>query len=330
MDRIAPEHIRRVEPPVEFGGLKGFIATVEKPSDLNIFGMDARIGVDLFVNGRLRERNIMSHRPSSRYIEQYAYGQVHFDELDPGCEKEPFTSSRESVVEGNDLFESLLNYLLDIFRNPIVPDWDEGRDLLKKNRLQKKDQGVNSPDAESASEETEKFVRARTKKLCPNADVLKRQSTFDNLLAKAEVGIADSVVDYHMIYILENLMREFISEYDMPLTSSARNRVKQFVKQACNDFEKSDLETECRRRTSETAYLGLSDLVNIIEDKKDRKIRSEELQAQKDAIVYLRNIVMHTSQLNDYGRQKLEAYVDILKSMLQAIAVSQDQISGLD
>ncbi len=47
-------------------GVAGFIASVEKPRDLKIMTTDERVGIDLFVNGRLRERDILKHIPTAR------------------------------------------------------------------------------------------------------------------------------------------------------------------------------------------------------------------------------------------------------------------------
>ncbi|GAG69954.1 unnamed protein product, partial [marine sediment metagenome] len=64
--------------------IDGFIATVEKPRYLKITGTEEKAGIDLFVNGRLRERNILKHMPdfSTRHVASYLYGQIHFNELD--------------------------------------------------------------------------------------------------------------------------------------------------------------------------------------------------------------------------------------------------------
>lgn len=74
----------------------GYLATVEKPSNLKVRGTagDERATVDLFVNGRLREKNLIRHFPTQRIAESYLYGQIHFDEMD-GDGDTPFTSSRE-------------------------------------------------------------------------------------------------------------------------------------------------------------------------------------------------------------------------------------------
>ena len=39
----------------------GFIASVEKPSQLKVKDIDKSISIDLFVNGRLRETDILKH-----------------------------------------------------------------------------------------------------------------------------------------------------------------------------------------------------------------------------------------------------------------------------
>jgi hypothetical protein len=36
-------------------------------------GTGERVNIDLFVNGRLRERNILRHIPMSRIVENYLY-----------------------------------------------------------------------------------------------------------------------------------------------------------------------------------------------------------------------------------------------------------------
>lgn len=60
------------------GNVKGFIASVEKPRNLKIITTDEKVTVDLFVNGRLREREILKHIPTDRVAVSYLYGQIHF------------------------------------------------------------------------------------------------------------------------------------------------------------------------------------------------------------------------------------------------------------
>ncbi|NNE54887.1 MAG: DNA mismatch repair protein, partial [Flavobacteriales bacterium] len=67
--------------------LNGFIASVRKPRDLTIMGMGERVTVDLYVNGRVRERDIIKHIPTSRVTENYLYGQIHYNDMDDDVDR---------------------------------------------------------------------------------------------------------------------------------------------------------------------------------------------------------------------------------------------------
>lgn len=86
--------------------IKGFIASVEKPSMLKIRGSEEKVSIDLYVNGRLREKDVLKHIPTARIVESYLYGQIHYNELDD--DKDRFTSSREGVVSDDPKFLTLL------------------------------------------------------------------------------------------------------------------------------------------------------------------------------------------------------------------------------
>ena len=109
--------------------IKGFIASVEKPSYLKVTSTEEKIGVDLFVNGRLREKDILKHIPTTRIVESYLYGQIHYDELDE-LSKDRFTSSREGIVADDEKFKEFLDSIKDILTQ-ILNDWDKWRDTLE-------------------------------------------------------------------------------------------------------------------------------------------------------------------------------------------------------
>ena len=111
--------------------IRGFIASVEKPRNLKITGTEERATIDLFVNGRLREKNILRHIPTQRIVESYIYGQIHFDSMDT-LGNDPFTSSREGVIFSDDNFQSLLDYLKRHALPQIFDKWDEQR--LKRGK----------------------------------------------------------------------------------------------------------------------------------------------------------------------------------------------------
>ncbi|MCL2078530.1 MAG: hypothetical protein FWH17_01660 [Oscillospiraceae bacterium] len=54
--------------------ISGFIATTKVPSDLRIRGTNEKVSLDLFVNGRIREKDVLKHIQTARIVESYTYG----------------------------------------------------------------------------------------------------------------------------------------------------------------------------------------------------------------------------------------------------------------
>jgi len=109
---------------LEIAGVTGFIASVEKPRDLNIMDTKERVGIDLFVNGRLRELNIIKHIPTARVAESYLYGQIHFDSLDDAVDR--FTTDREGIVADDPKFTKFLQTFRETLLK-VIEDWDKWR-----------------------------------------------------------------------------------------------------------------------------------------------------------------------------------------------------------
>ena len=103
----------------------GFIASVEKPRNLKVISTEERVSIDLFANGRLREKDILKYIPSARIVENYVYGQIHYNELDD--EKDRFSSSREGIVVDDPKFIKLLESIKGKVLNEIINDWDKWR-----------------------------------------------------------------------------------------------------------------------------------------------------------------------------------------------------------
>jgi len=76
--------------------IKGFIASVEKPRDLKVITTEEKTGVDLFVTGRLRERDILKHIPTARIAESYLYGQKRM--TDQPCLRSFLVTRRSRVL----------------------------------------------------------------------------------------------------------------------------------------------------------------------------------------------------------------------------------------
>jgi hypothetical protein len=121
-EKFTPKEVGQIT--VDYN-ITGFIASVDKPRDLQIISTDERIGVDLFVNGRLRERNILKQIPTSRIVENYLYGQIHFNELDD--DEDRFTTAREGIVADDPKYEQLLETIKSSVVNKVIEEWDKWR-----------------------------------------------------------------------------------------------------------------------------------------------------------------------------------------------------------
>ncbi len=137
-------------------GVNGFIASTEKPSELTIRTMDEKVGVDLFVNGRLREKNILSHTPdfATRHIASYLYGQIHFDLLDDGTLTDRMTTSREGIKEGDEEYAKLIKEFKDNIFEQISKEWNEWRNEIKVIKPDITDTSLSTFSAFTKSKQT--------------------------------------------------------------------------------------------------------------------------------------------------------------------------------
>ncbi len=191
--------------------IRGFIASVKEPKNLNILGLGEKTGVDVFVNGRLREKNILKHMPNygARHIAQYLYGQIHLDILDNGDPKDidRFTSSREGIKPEDKLYKELLETITNDIFNNISRQWDIWR------RKQKQD-GDPDNDENIAKYERrlEESKNARVKDFEYRIDASKK------LDDKAKITLKETLRNlshsntkvYQDLFILENIFREFL------------------------------------------------------------------------------------------------------------------------
>jgi hypothetical protein len=291
-------------------GVRGFIATVEKPRNLKITGTDERATLDLFVNGRLREKNILRHIPSQRIIESYLYGQIHFDKMDKKG-SDPFTSSREGIVEGDRNFAALLKYLKEKALPKIFDTWDDLRlkrgeegdeENSRKSKKQRKARdlytiasGEYSPDPSS-----------------PRRDVV--DGWLDQLRDDAEFNIA-SYVD---CFLSENLARRYIAERKLALVQGVKSEADQWRAAESQKKKKANLSYGIRKSDNDIDYLGMDALAVTVEGK---KVSAGEQSLTIDAIEYapVRNVVGHTGLLTDNGKRLLRLKYENIKARIKTL-----------
>lgn len=308
------------------GNVKGFVASVNKPSDLKITTTDERASVDLFVNGRLRERDILKHIPTARVAENYFYGQIHFDDLDD--DKDRFTSSREGIIADDPKYKEFLEALRKKILE-IVADWDN---LRRKHRKDGDPENENMPSKERKAEELYNAVSGEYDLPEGSENRQKVDGWVNDLRDDAKYNLTS----YAECFVSENLLRRHIGENGSTPTSctnadqSGKTCIDRYNPQAGNTSfceyckgergkesllkQKEEAGTNIPIRSAENdllMYLDYMDLAKII----DNTVLREEDKPYKP----LRNSVMHTSRLTQEAKTKLTSVFDNIVATVKRI-----------
>ena len=296
--------------------IRGFVASVEKPRNLKITDTDERATIDLFVNGRLREKNILRHVPTQRLIENYIYGQIHFDLMDAGAKSDPFTSSREGVIEGDEKFQKLLSYLKETALPQIMDDWDKFRlnrgesgddENKRKSKRQRRAQELYS----AVREEYEPDAKSETK------DIV--ETWLDNLRTDAEFNIA-SYVD---CFLAENLVRKYIKEFGIKLTTEAPEKIKQWRAGEEVNKGKANISFQIRKKDEDgLSYLEM-DLLALSAEGTKTVNKTQSLWADAMAYKPVRNVVGHTGLLTGNAKNHLSLTFENIKARVKALISSK-------
>ena len=286
--------------------LTGFIASVIKPRSLKIAGTEEKVGIDLFVNGRLREKNILKHMPdfSTRYVASYLYGQIHFDELD-GDTKDRFTTSRESIRSGDSKFESLIKVLKEKILPQISDEWDSFR-------LSRGEDGDDENKRKS-----KKARRARSLLHLSSSDYTDTESIeIDNWVKELQPDAEYNIPAYVDCFISENLARKLIEKNDLPIVSQ-RSVYEKWRRIESEGKVNGNLSIDIRRNNSDLFYLSMEPLVKIIESPSDG--RRNDLLADEKQYTPIRNGVMHTALLTEEAKRRLTTVYDNIKGRLRIL-----------
>ncbi|MBE3138590.1 MAG: ATP-binding protein [Actinobacteria bacterium] len=299
---------------IEEINIKGFIASVEKPRDLKITTTDERVGVDLFVNGRLRERNILKYIPTARVVENYLYGQIHFNDLDD--EKDRFTSSRESIVADDPKYKKLLESLRDKIINTILKDWDVWR---IKHR---KDGDPENTSISTKERKAKELYNAISEEYTLPKDSENRKKVNDWVTDLGE-DAKFNIPSYAECFISENLIRKYIQDKKVPLSKEAKIEISKWQKKEMDNKSMGNISIEIRKQYSDLSYMTMDDLANLI----DKKDPLKEACLARDAKEYkpIRDGLAHTALLTDSAKQKLTAVYENIKGRIKTLLSNKDK-----
>lgn len=295
--------------------VNGFIASVEKPRYLNILGTGEKVGVDLFVNGRLRERDILKHIQSARVPESYLYGQIHYNDLD-GDEVDRFTSSREGIVSDDALFLELLENIKSVVKS-IIDQWDEWRIEIKQDG---DDDNPRFSQKVRASKKLYNEIASEYKPALPNnSEPTARVQKWINEL---EEDATFNLQSYTECFISENLVRKLIKHKSIALDGSSKikkgalREIRKWRQRENEDKRNGNIAIDIRSENDDLFYLDLAHLATLADPPRSGDGYPDYLANDEKAFTPIRNAVMHTSRLTQKAKDKLTTvYYNIEKKI---------------
>ncbi len=289
--------------------IKGYIATVKKPSQLKIRGTQEKVTIDLFVNGRLREKDILRHFPTSRIVENYVYGQIHFDQLDSGNSKDIFTSSREGVISDDPTFNEMLKEVERFFVR-IIDEWDD---------LRRKYGNDGDPDNKKISKKTRKaqeLFNATLNDMQESETFIKKGSIVDEWVKVLSLESQFNIPSYAECFISENLLRQFVKHTNMQLTPEALKEATKWKEKEYNNKNAANISYDIRQNSDDLYYLDMSYLSNLIDKVPGNSNKIAGLS--RSAYVYkpVRDAVGHTSIITDTAKDQLRIEYENIKARI--------------
>jgi Histidine kinase-, DNA gyrase B-, and HSP90-like ATPase len=288
----------------------GYIASVARPRDLKISGTEERATIDLFVNGRLREKDIIQHIPTQRLVESYIYGQVHFDIMDDAAD-DPFTSSREGVIEDNKDFQALLDYLKRELLPRVFEDWD-------RLRLERDSEGDDENARLSKKARKARSLYAAAKEeYSPNADAEEKDEV-EKWLKQLAPDAEFNVSAYVDCFLAENLIRKYIDFSGNPILETSAKESQVWKDRETDRMGEANISFQIRKKSDSTSYLGINYLAECAEG---QKVQAKVPSLIKDAVFYtpVRNVVGHTGLLTDLGKRHLSTTYENIKARIKVL-----------
>lgn len=284
--------------------IKGFVASVEKPSDLKIKGTEEKISIDLYVNGRLREKDILRHIPTARIVESYLYGQIHFDELDD--ETDRFTSSREGVVPDDPKFKKLLEEL-DAILKKIINDWDIWRTEINQEG------DSENPRMTKKQRKSKELFNAVVEDYKPSKDNSKSRKKVDGWIKNISEDAEFNLSSYGECFVSENLLRMYIVDKRIPIPESTQKDISRFKESADCAKQKANINFDIREDDSDLSYLDMGVLARLADNGDDM---AKKATLRRDAIEYkpIRDALAHTSRLTNIAKTRLNITYENIKA----------------
>jgi len=303
------KHIKQYKKVSSTISISGFIASVKKPSNLKIRQTNETVKVDLYVNGRLREKDLLKHIPSTRIVENYLYGQIHYNSLDG--EKDRFTTSREGVISDDALFQSFLDELKSNILKTVIDDWDKWRIELNQDG-----------DSENTTRVTKKERRSKelfntvVDDFVPPKGSTNR-STVDGWVKSLGDDAQFNLSAYAECFVAENLLRKFITHKKIDF-SKLDSSIIDYKKREANARNIGNVSIDIRQNNDDLFYLSMDELA-ITADRPTDKLKEAALIRDAKTYKPIRDAMAHTSILTFHAKQSLNSTYENIKARIKKL-----------
>jgi hypothetical protein len=287
--------------------IRGFIASVVKPSQLKIRTTEEKVSVDLLVNGRLREKDILKHIPTTRVVESYLYGQIHFDDLDDKTDR--FSTSREGIVADDPKYKEFLEDLKRIIAG-VMEDWDRFRNKINQD---------GDPDNPRISRKERKarelFNVVSDEYSLPKKSENKEKA--DQWVNELADDAQFNFTSYAECFISENLIRKYIEDKGIALSPEATREIAERKNNESANKNAGNISIDLRRSSSDLSYLSMDHLANLV-DKED-PIKKASLSRDAKEYKPIRDALAHTALLTDMAKNKLTTVYENIKGRVRTL-----------
>lgn len=323
INNIQDPYIQRLQKrfrPKEVGqitvddNITGFIASVDKPRDLRIISTDERIGVDLFVNGRLRETDILKQIPTSRIVENYLYGQIHFDELDD--DEDRFTTAREGIVPNDRKYAQLLATMKGSVINRVIEDWDKWRvnHRMDGDSENKRMKGKERKSRELFNVVAEEYTAPPAETGIIPPDGMDYRERVENWVNELGEDAQFNFGSYAECFISENLVRKLIIENSNDI-STLQDHIDNLKQTESRNKAAGNINIEIRQANIDISYLDMTNLAGIV----DTRGQINCLHSDSKQYKPIRDALMQTARLTEEAKLKLTSVYDNIKGRIRTL-----------
>lgn len=226
--------------------ISGWIATVDKPSDLKTDG-DNNNKISIICRGKLAQEDILSFYNEGGIYASYLIGEVHADFLDADNEKDIATSNRQQFNENDGRFQKLNAHVYSLLKS-IQKQWTNLRNEGAKDKAISEipvlSEWYNSYKGDAQMSAKKLF--ATIENLHFDKDIEKKREIYKfGILAFERLRVADklSELDFLPDYSLEHFGRIFSDIQDIEATlyydiASQRVEIINKISECCDANDK--------------------------------------------------------------------------------------------